>query len=623
MSIDSLHTLTKTVASWFSGNSPNKSPLSLERNRLLNVDDGFDLRTTSSLHDDTASIPSYYWQHQIMYKDSNFEVLGPTEKEYFVSSATALDFVPPKASNSQQSWRTKKGKRTVSVALLACLNIGVEPPDANKPTPCAKLQCWTDPESMPKKKALQTIGAKLQRQYEVWQPRIRYKTLMDPCDEEVRKLCTSLRRVSPQDRILLHYNGHGVPRPTENGEIWVFNKGLTQYIPLSLFELQSWLRPDSPAMFVFDCNHAGLIVQTYQNFLRQGRHTNLSENSVDSETTDSCNSISGLSGKEDPMAILEDECMHMMMASCGATQSLPTNPAYPADLFTACLTTPVKAALVWFINRTKLTHAKKISIEEINKLPGMNQPSNRKSPYGELNWIFTAITDSIAWSMLPRALFLKLFRQDMLVASMFRNFLLAQRTMHSLNCTVVSCPSLPLTHRHSMWEAWDFAMDVCLSQLQRYLKHGTAFQASKFFEQQLTGFEVWLEFASEDKPPPPQLPVVLQVVLSQAHRLRALQLLSRFMDRGGWAVDLGLDVGIFPYVQKLLTSPAAELREVLVCIWSKILCHKPGCRKDLQKSGYLSYFIKHIIRQSRLLPLTSAFTSLAYRAAAVDRKSVV
>jgi hypothetical protein len=30
--------------------------------------------------------------------------------------------------------------------------------------------------------------------------------------------------VLPQnERVLFHYNGHGVPRPTVNGEIWVFN----------------------------------------------------------------------------------------------------------------------------------------------------------------------------------------------------------------------------------------------------------------------------------------------------------------------------------------------------------------------------------------------------------------
>ena len=27
-----------------------------------------------------------------------------------------------------------------------------------------------------------------------------------------------------EERVLFHYSGHGVPRPTVNGEIWVFNK---------------------------------------------------------------------------------------------------------------------------------------------------------------------------------------------------------------------------------------------------------------------------------------------------------------------------------------------------------------------------------------------------------------
>jgi regulator-associated protein of mTOR len=35
-----------------------------------------------------------------------------------------------------------------------------------------------------------------------------------------------------------------------------------------------------------------------------------------------------------------------------------------------------------------------------------------------------------------------------------------------------------------------------------------------------------------------QLPVVLQVLLSQGHRLRALVLLARFLDKGSWAVNL-------------------------------------------------------------------------------------
>ena len=56
--------------------------------------------------------------------------------------------------------------------------------------------------------------------------------------DDIKRLCVSLRRVAKQDRVLFHYNGHGVPRPTPNGEIWVFNKNYTQYIPLSVYDLQ-------------------------------------------------------------------------------------------------------------------------------------------------------------------------------------------------------------------------------------------------------------------------------------------------------------------------------------------------------------------------------------------------
>ena len=58
--------------------------------------------------------------------------------------------------------------------------------------------------------------------------------------EDVKKLCVSCRRNAKNERVLLHYNGHGVPRPTVNGEVWVFNKSYTQYIPLSIYDLQAW-----------------------------------------------------------------------------------------------------------------------------------------------------------------------------------------------------------------------------------------------------------------------------------------------------------------------------------------------------------------------------------------------
>ena len=56
----------------------------------------------------------------------------------------------------------------------------------------------------------------------LWQAR--YKCQLDPTVEEVKKLCNTCRRYAKSERVLFHYNGHGVPKPTANGEIWLFNR---------------------------------------------------------------------------------------------------------------------------------------------------------------------------------------------------------------------------------------------------------------------------------------------------------------------------------------------------------------------------------------------------------------
>ncbi|KAF6096782.1 regulatory associated protein of MTOR complex 1 [Phyllostomus discolor] len=473
-----------------------------------------------------------------------------------------------------QSWRMKDRMKTVSVALVLCLNVGVDPPDVVKTTPCARLECWIDPLSMGPQKALETIGANLQKQYENWQPRARYKQSLDPTVDEVKKLCTSLRRNAKEERVLFHYNGHGVPRPTVNGEIWVFNKNYTQYIPLSVYDLQTWM--GSPSIFVYDCSNAGLVVKSFRQFALQR------EQELEVAAINPSHPLAQM-----PLPPSMKNCIQL--AACEATELLPMIPDLPADLFTSCLTTPIKIALRWFCMQKCVSLVPGVTLDLIEKIPG--RLNDRRTPLGELNWIFTAITDTIAWNVLPRDLFQKLFRQDLLVASLFRNFLLAERIMRSYNCTPVSSPRLPPTYMHAMWQAWDLAVDICLSQLPTIIEEGTAFRHSPFFAEQLTAFQVWLTMGVENRSPPEQLPIVLQVLLSQVHRLRALDLLGRFLDLGPWAVSLALSVGIFPYVLKLLQSSARELRPLLVFIWAKILAVDSSCQADLVKDNGHKYFL--------------------------------
>lgn len=208
-----------------------------------------------------------------------------------------------------------------------------------------------------------------------------------------------------------------------------------------------------------------------------------------------------------------------------------------------------------------------ISLDLAENLPG--KESERKSPRGELYWIFTAITDTIAWSILPPHVFQKMFRQDLLVASLFRNFLLSKRLMKGMHCNPQSNPPIPDSHFHPLWQVWDFALESGLLQIAAEMKgilrpepqvapwyvdvgvvaggsgssayidsasapvgNGTGNNlvslSAPFFADMLTAFEIWLDFGGGSMPPdangnvendaldqishfPLYLPIILQV----------------------------------------------------------------------------------------------------------------
>ena len=522
--------------------------------------------------------------------------------------------------NPRDNWRRRDRMRTVSMGLVLCLNLGTDPPDVVKPHPCAHLITWLDPRPISRSKAKELIGDRLERQYGNWQlggsTRLRCRRALDPTVNEVRNLCQHLRKVARGERALFHYNGMGVPKPTEAGEIWVFDTNHTEYVPFSVADVKQWL--GTPSLVVLDCPAAAVLIPSWIRQTSDGDTASLTVSSTAS--TKQPTSSRSVTESLDEMARdwVQDT---IVLCACSEEEMLPMHPDYPIDVFTSCLTTPIQTALRWFILQNPLTMSG-VDPAAVDSLPGKS--NDRRTPLGELNYIFTAVADSIAWDMLPTALFRRLFREDLLLGSMLRNFLLADRIMRTLGCTPVSHPPLPPdTSQHALWQSFDMACETILFQLRRDGVWGHVVPSKKpvteegeeeaavvpapvptnisspFFAEQLTAFEVWLNFSpihrmhlqeGVDLQSPEQLPIVLQVLLSQAHRVRALHLLQRFFDLGPWAVNLALSLGIFPYVQKLLQSP--EYKSLLVSIWASILSFDPSCRSELLRDGAFHHFVQ-------------------------------
>lgn len=53
----------------------------------------------------------------------------------------------------------------------------------------------------------------------------------------------------------------------QDAALSVLFQNYTQYIPLSIYDLQTWM--GSPSIFVYDCSNAGIIVKSFKQFALQ------------------------------------------------------------------------------------------------------------------------------------------------------------------------------------------------------------------------------------------------------------------------------------------------------------------------------------------------------------------
>ncbi|KAF4652602.1 hypothetical protein FOL47_011001 [Perkinsus chesapeaki] len=223
---------------------------------------------------------------------------------------------------------------------------------------------------------------------------------------------------------------------------------------------------------------------------------------------------------------------------------------------------------------------------------GINE-GKTSAEFRQLNSVFTSITNSIAWSSLRAETYEILFRQDAVLASLFRNYLLAQRLLSLVGVSSVSRPQLPDCSQHPLWEAWDFVLEssilhVVASEANRGadLLPNRALRTNPtrdFFNDQLRAFSVWLRKIYNKEPVgdlmalassrvPLELPILLQVLSHSVNRLCSLKLLAVYCDLGKSEITLCLNAGLLPYLQKLLPKTSStEASELVLFLCAKVV----------------------------------------------------
>lgn len=409
-----------------------------------------------------------------------------------------------------------------------------------KAQPVTPVYMWQSLSSIPGnvQTILENLSLKLEEQYGTLAPRkLNSQFLLNQQAKEISYWARQARKeATGTSRVLCHYFSRGFPKSSHR-KVALVNSTNTSAVPeLSLSKLSVEL--GFPLVFVADSPDADDILDTFLEALnrreeksrsgygvhydsysaggntdggrgivwgRDGWRTKENKSHARSQNnevrdtfsrsprekarysigeTNPFSSPSVYTGSRTTTKIDVSEDFFFIGAT-GVDGRLTQHPRMPSDLLTSCLTTPLMTALLWYmVERPDLRELHPILL---HVMPGAQ--SDRKSPMGQLYHYFQCITEVIAWSRFPAALYSRLFLEDLYLRPLFQGYLLAERIMvGGLSGTLSVYPPLPATHTHRYWDGFENALERCCVALIKAVRPPPPFRLTTL------EFREWLDY---------------------------------------------------------------------------------------------------------------------------------
>lgn len=347
---------------------------------------------------------------------------------------------------------------------------------------------------------------------------------------------------------------------------------------MMLFDVLSWA--GSSSCFVWDVKHAGRFITATQQ---------------EAEEIDSQLRAAALKNPEVGIAHPANYSRNQIhFAACGANQVLPVFPGMPDDLFTACLLTPLRIALLYHNLQTFPLNSLDTSVQRsasyMETLWKVLSPAIKQRLLSELN----SILKTIAWKVLDSSIYRQIFgQQGQIIPNIAAGFMLAQRVLGSCNVTPISLPVIPASNSHPLWTNWDLVMENLFEQLPSDLNEGNweqDLQMLSFMKDQInTTLNASSKYSDDALA---KLPIILQAAKTTQLRAKACTALD------GCLQDLDLrllakavDCGVLEVALELLNADDPAIATQVISIWASLIRHE-GAIKELaapvSKAEYLT-----------------------------------
>ena len=281
-------------------------------------------------------------------------------------------------------------------------------------------------------------------------------------------------RSKQNGRMLFHYVGYGFP-PISADRIWLPG-------PVELKIKNLFTSFQTPSFFIFDCDNAGVAIDTFAELHPQ---TSLTAKRINPKAY------------HDSFFPQTEWNDYFVMCATSKGEELPNDPVFPKDLLTSILLTPVKASL--YISRYTYYRS---SMDGLS-----NEPNYTEKQIAELQDLLDVIIDSIVCDCLPSTLLHRFFRGKGTTNVLFKNFVLAQYLLRPLGIHPISKPELPDMSQHRLWEYWKAVIDNTIGSVNRSGMTLT----EEYYKRAVLTFTCFLDERDYRRIPPSLLETMMQV----------------------------------------------------------------------------------------------------------------
>lgn len=412
----------------------------------------------------------------------------------------------------------------------------------------SSIHCWTKSSTESTANPQQEIAKAIIQQYSSCVHNIKIIARVNPSMNDFKASFTN-QNMSSDSRILFHYSQYGASGITPQSIVIQSSPDISSSNHCPIENVLNSTATCS--LHIIDCDNAGLLLPTYDKFVNTRNNEKL---------------------KTDIFAFF----------SCGALEKLPRSPGLPFDLFTSCITTPARTALLWHSR-----HYYCFKNGPLRPLPIDFFDQASPQIINEITITLHRLVEAMAFEVFEPELFLKVFHSDSTIAHFAANFYLASRIFSFFNVTPLSYPTLPDLRKNQLWHSFDLRLDVALLQLNSTpsINKSPSLTFSAYLEQSLKTLRHLLGVATKDISFPSQLTQLpLALTSSEDLQKEACEVIALYIDKSINAIRQLLYFPIvFPLFQLL---PKRIGGESLLFSLSKILCFMPQTREMLNSLSH-------------------------------------